>query len=92
MTDINIPKFTKQDAEREIKALKNMGVEITEEILKDYAETSDRNCRNCKWHEDFTGVCFNSNAEERADFTSDEFSCKCHEYVEDLNENKICSS
>lgn len=32
-------------------------------------------CKHCKWHENFTGVCYNGDSKYRADFTNDEFSC-----------------
>lgn len=48
-----------------------------------------RKCSNCKYWDDFTGVCFNGNSDERADFTDGEFVCKWHEWKEDgVNENK----
>lgn len=38
-------------------------------------KTADKRCENCKWHEDFSGVCFNGESEHRADFTAYDFSC-----------------
>lgn len=38
-------------------------------------KTADKLCENCKWHEDFLGVCFNGESEHRADFTTSGFSC-----------------
>lgn len=32
-------------------------------------------CKSCKWHDDFTAVCFNGDSEYRADFTDDDESC-----------------
>ncbi len=39
----------------------------------------ERKCGNCRWHEDFTGACFNGDSPYRADFTGDEQSCEAHE-------------
>lgn len=33
-------------------------------------------CKTCKYHDDFTWVCFNPDAEDRADFTEDEHVCE----------------
>ena len=34
-------------------------------------------CENCKYHDDWTWVCFNPEAEDRADFTDNEHKCDC---------------
>lgn len=39
-------------------------------------------CANCKYWDDFTGVCCNGDSDERTDFTDKDFSCKWHEYQE----------
>lgn len=41
-----------------------------------------RNCKNCKWHDDFSWACFNGNSLYCADFTDEDFSCDCHEFNE----------
>lgn len=45
-------------------------------------------CKNCKWYAEFEGVCCNGDSEHRADFTSEDFSCKKFENgrVEDVRE------
>jgi len=35
----------------------------------------ERSCKSCKWHDDFSWVCFNGNSEYRADFTDDKQAC-----------------
>lgn len=42
----------------------------------------DPKCANCKYWDDFTGVCWNGDRDERADFTDGEFVCKWHELKE----------
>ena len=32
-------------------------------------------CENCKYHDDWTWVCFNPESENRADFTDNENRC-----------------
>lgn len=32
-------------------------------------------CRTCRYHDDFSWVCFNGDSEYRADFTNPEWSC-----------------
>ena len=32
-------------------------------------------CKKCKYHDDFSCVCFNPKSEKRADFTDNEDSC-----------------
>jgi hypothetical protein len=39
-------------------------------------------CDTCKWHEDFTGACFNGDSPNVADFTSSEQSCPEYEEKE----------
>lgn len=34
-------------------------------------------CETCKYHDDWTWVCFNPEAEDRADFTDNEHKCDC---------------
>lgn len=38
-----------------------------------------RNCGNCKWWEEFNGVCFNGESDNVADYTEKDFLCDCHE-------------
>ena len=44
-------------------------------------EKNLRICKNCKWHDNFTGVCFNGDSEYRADFTESKFKCELWEDV-----------
>ncbi len=66
--------FTKKDAEAEINALRNMGITITKDGLKEYKQKVK--CKNCKWYAEFEGVCCNGDSEYRADFTDKEFCCE----------------
>lgn len=36
----------------------------------------EQNCKNCNYHDDFSGVCFNGRSVHRADFTDNDFVCK----------------
>ena len=36
---------------------------------------NERCCKNCEYHDDWTWVCFNPEAEDRADFTNPEHGC-----------------
>ena len=36
-----------------------------------------RCCATCAYHDDWTWVCFNPEADDRADFTDNEYTCKC---------------
>lgn len=38
-------------------------------------DEEDRTCSNCKWFEDFEGVCFNGDSEHCADYMWDEDDC-----------------
>lgn len=38
---------------------------------------TERTCRTCIYHDDFTWVCFNGDAEDRADFTMNDHTCPC---------------
>ena len=40
-------------------------------------ELGNRYCGNCAYHDDWTWVCFNPEAYDRADFTDNEYTCKC---------------
>lgn len=42
----------------------------------------EENCGECRWHEDFTGACFNGDSPHVADFTDDEQSCPAFERKE----------
>ena len=37
-------------------------------------------CKNCEYHDEFTGACCNGDSEHCADFTSNEDSCQDWEY------------
>lgn len=43
-------------------------------------------CENCAYHDDFSWVCFNPEAEDRADFTNNEYTCNCWTSMEDNND------
>lgn len=47
---------------------------------------NEKNCGNCRWHEDFTGACFNGDSPNAADFTSDSESCTEYEQKEEAEE------
>ena len=36
-------------------------------------------CKTCKWHDNFTGACFNGDSIYRADFTDNCFICEEYE-------------
>ena len=36
----------------------------------------EKTCCTCRWHESYTGVCFNGRSPNCADFTDQEDSCK----------------
>ena len=38
---------------------------------------NERSCGTCAYHDDFSWVCFNPEAEDRGDFTSPEHGCDC---------------
>lgn len=40
------------------------------------------NCKNCKWHDDFSCVCSNGYSDECADFTDNNFYCEYWEEKE----------
>ena len=39
----------------------------------------DKHCENCKYHDDFTCVCFNGDSLHRADFTDNDWCCDAWE-------------
>ena len=45
-------------------------------------------CETCAYHDDFSWVCFNPEAKDRADFTEDSYVCDCWEdkYVKEVSE------
>lgn len=51
--------------------------------IRQHIGNAERKCGNCKYWDDFTGVCWNGNSDERTDFTDGEFVCKWHERKED---------
>lgn len=57
-----------------------MGIaDVIKSVERDaFDSATKRKCGNCEYHDDFTGACFNSNSDHRADFTDNEFVCKCH--------------
>lgn len=42
-------------------------------------KSARRVCENCKWHDDFSWVCFNGDSQYVADFVDPEKSCQCWE-------------
>lgn len=46
-----------------------------------FDRAAKRNCVNCKWWAD-NEVCVCDKSSEVADFTSEDFSCDCHEFKE----------
>lgn len=53
------------------------------------ATEKDAKCKNCKYHDDFTWACFNSNSPYRADFTDNEFVCGCYEWRNEDDREKL---
>lgn len=47
-----------------------------------------RCCATCAYHDDWTWVCFNPEAYDRADFTDNEHFCSCWTSMED-NDNGV---
>lgn len=45
-------------------------------------------CKNCKYHDDFSWVCFNGESEHRGDFTDDDDSCYLFERKDNNTEQK----
>ena len=35
----------------------------------------ENQCKTCKYHDDWTWVCFNPESDDRADFTDNEYMC-----------------
>ena len=87
MSDMQIPEHTeawdnRHDPQRAAPSgyCRRCGGEIySDEELYEYdglcAECFTHCCGYCKWHEDFSGVCFNGESEYRADFTTSDFVC-----------------
>lgn len=46
-------------------------------------QITEQCCASCKWHDDFSWVCFNGDSPDRADFTDDAHSCTEWEAKED---------
>ena len=40
-------------------------------------------CATCAYHDDWTWVCFNPEADDRAGFTDNEYTCNCWTSMED---------
>lgn len=38
---------------------------------------NEQRCETCAYHDDFSWVCFNPEADDRADFTDSEHKCNC---------------
>ena len=49
------------------------------DLQKDIAniETENKCCETCAYHDDWTWVCFNPEADDRADFTDENHVCDC---------------
>ena len=43
--------------------------------INDTSHKKSNLCANCAYHDDFSWVCFNPEAEDRADFTNNNFVC-----------------
>ena len=50
--------------------------------IRQHIEKAKRKCTNCKYWDNFTGVCCNGDSDERAGFTDSDFVCEWHEYKE----------
>lgn len=48
-------------------------------ILGDIMLEENRCCENCAYHDDWTWVCFNPEADDVADFTDESHVCDCWE-------------
>ena len=51
--------------------------------INDTSHKKSNSCANCAYHDDFSWVCFNPEAENRADFTDNEYKCNCWSSRED---------
>lgn len=45
--------------------------------INDTSHKKSNLCANCAYHDDFSWVCFNPEAEDRADFMNPEDGCNC---------------
>lgn len=45
----------------------------------------ERTCKTCKWHDDFSWVCFNGDSPHCADFTDNDSICKQWEPLEGVS-------
>jgi hypothetical protein len=50
---------------------------------------TNKSCKTCKWHDDFSWACFNGDSENRADFTSNDDKCDFWEMADFENSEKI---
>lgn len=69
------------------RCLRNVTAQI-DSAIRENQESIDRCiraqvCEFCKWHDDFSWVCFNPESEKRSDFTDNEDSCTEWESMED---------
>lgn len=60
-----------------------MNMDLQKDIVD--IETENRRCETCAYHDDWTWVCFNPEAYDRADFTNPEHECDCWSSREDNN-------
>ena len=44
---------------------------------------NEQRCETCAYHDVFSWVCFNPEADDRADFTDNEYTCNCWTSMED---------
>ena len=51
------------------------GVRGREGIKIKIMDDKEKYCEICKWHVDFSWVCFNGESEKRADFTNNDDCC-----------------
>lgn len=59
----------------------NRDIYLICEMAKLYLDTikDKKCCKTCRWHDDFSWVCFNPESEKRADFTDNGYCCECWE-------------
>ena len=54
--------------------------------INDTSHRKSNLCANCAYHDDFSWVCFNPEADDRADFTDNEHKCNRWTNREDNND------
>ena len=46
-------------------------------------------CKNCKYHDSYTCVCFNPDSPDRADFTDNEHVCNVWELQDEIRDETL---